>query len=965
MNKIFKVVYDKAKGNYVVTSEYGKTHKKNKRSTTMKTMAMAMILPTMITAAALPWNINIVRAADAVTYDTEVENEHEKITLDGPNGIGTVVDNLANGEVSAGSRQAVNGSQLYELSQDIGKNTSTMISLQNSISGLSNKTDQNIAKLATLDSKIIKLEDQNDTGYTIKVNESKGATLNSKNKTMNFVNSETIKVTSEGNNTISFKGVTGAVAAGAETLVTGNDVYQAIKNIPTEVTLDNKLDADLGNLNAAGEKNFKKKVSSAFSVNNGTNTTVSKTTEDDGTTTYTVNVTANGEIEKDNTGLISGGKVFTYLKNNMPTVDTSNLTDINLSNITSKGKEVIKNTVSTDLENKADKDATNVDIEKWTKKLGTTYIKENGTGFISSGTLFEALKDLENDVTDTLDEVTENFATFNADNIGKNLKTNNGEGYVTANELEIQRNLNSWGRALGTGSITDTSEQLVTGKTVYNALTGYATKNASNADIAAWQAALGTGTNAAGDTGLITGDTLNKVLKNYSTNTGTTTTANESITYTGSETIEISDNNKISVKTNGQVEKGNAGIVTGGQVQEAINKATKGMATESNIANKANKDLDNITDKGREAIKETMKESLNTKADKSYVDEELNKKADLAYVNTQLNTKADKTYVDNELKNKVSKTELTESLNTAMADKATKKELTEGLALKADKTYVDSLNKDKVTKEEMTEKLALKADKTELETKANNDASNLSSENVTAWSNALGVGEVKRGNQGLVNGNAVYEAIMKVDANKGLVDSSNDEITIGAYDESTSVNFTNSNGENRVLTGVKTDSKDETSVANVGYVQETENNIYNNVNTALNNMYGKINEDINKGVAGAAALAALHPLEYDPEDKVNFAVGYGHYKNANAAAIGAFYYANENTMFSVGASIGNGNNAVNAGISFKFGKGSSYNGVSKAEMAAVLNKQTSEIEQLKKDNAEMKAKMEEILKKMK
>lgn len=90
-----------------------------------------------------------------------------------------------------------------------------------------------------------------------------------------------------------------------------------------------------------------------------------------------------------------------------------------------------------------------------------------------------------------------------------------------------------------------------------------------------------------------------------------------------------------------------------------------------------------------------------------------------------------------------------------------------------------------------------------------------------------------------------------------------------------------------------------------------------NVGGAIN----QLDNRVNRVGAGAAALAALHPLDFDPNDKWDFATGFGHYKNANAAAIGAYYRPNEDTMFSIGGSFGGGENMVNAGISFKLGQG--------------------------------------------
>ena len=84
--------------------------------------------------------------------------------------------------------------------------------------------------------------------------------------------------------------------------------------------------------------------------------------------------------------------------------------------------------------------------------------------------------------------------------------------------------------------------------------------------------------------------------------------------------------------------------------------------------------------------------------------------------------------------------------------------------------------------------------------------------------------------------------------------------------------------------------------------------------------------------AGAAALAALHPLDFDPDDKWDVAAGYGNYKDAHAVAVGAFYRPNEDTMFSVGGSFGGGENMVNAGVSVKLGQGNHVS-TSKVAMA--------------------------------
>ena len=131
-------------------------------------------------------------------------------------------------------------------------------------------------------------------------------------------------------------------------------------------------------------------------------------------------------------------------------------------------------------------------------------------------------------------------------------------------------------------------------------------------------------------------------------------------------------------------------------------------------------------------------------------------------------------------------------------------------------------------------------------------------------------------------------------------------------------------------------------------VQENRQNI-----TQLGNSLNKLDNRINRVDAGASALAALHPRDFDPDDKWDFAAGYGNYRGANAAAVGLYYRPNEDTMFSVGGSFGGGENMINAGVSLKIGRG---NHVSNSRVAMAkeirdlrqaLADQVAEIAQLK------------------
>lgn len=140
---------------------------------------------------------------------------------------------------------------------------------------------------------------------------------------------------------------------------------------------------------------------------------------------------------------------------------------------------------------------------------------------------------------------------------------------------------------------------------------------------------------------------------------------------------------------------------------------------------------------------------------------------------------------------------------------------------------------------------------------------------------------------------------------------------------------------------------------NLAVINNTEN-----INS-LSNSISKLDNRIDRVGAGAAALAALHPLDYDPDDKWDFAAGYGNYGSASAVAVGAYYRPNEKTMFSLGGSFGGGENMVNAGVSFKLGSGSNGTSTSKAVMAKKINSLNETIASQEAKLAEQDKKIED------
>lgn len=149
-----------------------------------------------------------------------------------------------------------------------------------------------------------------------------------------------------------------------------------------------------------------------------------------------------------------------------------------------------------------------------------------------------------------------------------------------------------------------------------------------------------------------------------------------------------------------------------------------------------------------------------------------------------------------------------------------------------------------------------------------------------------------------------------------------------------------------------------TNTENINILNEAVVANAENINS-LSHSLNKLDSRINRVGAGAAALAALHPLDFDPDNKWDFAAGYGNYAGANAVAIGTYYRPNENTMFSIGGSFGGGENMINAGVSFKLGSGSSGITTSKTVMAKKIKEQD---ELLKAQDAKMKEQDEKIAK---
>ena len=193
-----------------------------------------------------------------------------------------------------------------------------------------------------------------------------------------------------------------------------------------------------------------------------------------------------------------------------------------------------------------------------------------------------------------------------------------------------------------------------------------------------------------------------------------------------------------------------------------------------------------------------------------------------------------------------------------------------------------------------------------------------------------------------------------INKNKDDIKNNRDDINKNRDDINKNRSDINKNADN-IANNTTNIAKNTEDIKNIkGNVTDIQNNI-TNINNNMNSFKGdlsKMDKRIDKSVAGAAALAALHPLDFDPDAKWDFTAGYGHYRSGDAAAIGAFYRPNEDVQLSIGSTVGGDETVFNAGLSVKVG---AHNGVSRSRVAI-----GKEVLALKKTVAEQNAQIQKL-----
>lgn len=522
-----------------------------------------------------------------------------------------------------------------------------------------------------------------------------------------------------------------------------------------------------------------------------------------------------------------------------------------------------------------------------------------------------------------------NKANIDASNIGANLKGEDGK--TPASDDEKNTNENAWGKAIGTGKIEANNGQLVTGDTVYNEVRpkedgNYVkTNQTTGANLSALDSKIGkldetkeyNYIDSKESTSI--SDNLTKLDTQVKKNADDITNINNSISSLNQNAVKYDDSSKSKISLGGEGGTTITNVKDGSVKKDSKDAVNGGQLWQ--VDQKVDTNTTNITKNAGDIT--NLKNLSNI-------------------------TDAGKTVIKN-----LSKDAVQIKAGTAITVDGKVDETT------GNKTYTISANNNgKVAKDDGN---LISGDTLYKEVHVDKDGSYI------------------KGSQTVGQNLSALDSGLKTTSDLIHTNAKGDTIQIGGNSTATKIDVSgkdkDGNTTGRVITGVMTDGKDLTSAANVGYVNGITSANTQQIYRDMNNAYSRLDTNINRAAAGSNALAALHPLDFDPADKASFAVGYGHYHNANAAAVGAFYQPNANTMVNMGISLGNGDPGFNAGVSFKIGKGSAYNGVSKAEMAQTIHDQAEEISAIKandaakdkridaleKENQEMKKQIQEIL----
>ena len=838
------------------------------------------------------------------TYNVNGTNPVGTVSVGSANGLRTIT-NVAAGRVSETSTDAVNGSELYAVATEAAKHT-TITTEEGSRITVDSKTNLAGGTEYILDFDSFGLANSSLNNLT---NQGKTVITNLAKEVERHIKPVTYAVDKNGTVTMTYV----------------NGKGETVNNMTATITGIAK--SDLSNITEEGDTYITQVANKAVKVIDGENTTVTPGKDGD-VTTYAVNVDTSGKIEQNNTNIVTGDTVYNALQNvswkaqvngnNAKTVakdGTLNFIDGDNIDITSNDNGDIKIS-TTGLASSGDlwtAQAGGTDVKAVNQKVnfvGSDHITVTGTdGQIKFEATGLADTDLTNITNDAITKI-QNIAKGEDVHIKSDTYTVGNDGSVTMTYVDGNGN-----KVDGTAKITGIAKSDLTnitegGKTVINNLAKEAVKvvDGTNTNVETVPTTDGHAeykVNLDKDVNL--GDTiyLNGSDGSISAKSGGAQLAFNSSGLTVSQAKNgLTNETKIdgaTITVDGGA--GNQTIINGStaRIGGVLVNGGSGTATISGLTNQTTKYDGFANGSGRAATEEQLKE----------VAGKAGEAIETAGKGWNLTTNGKESSKTN---------------------------------IKPGGTVDFSSSNDNL-----------------LISNAGADLSFSLSDNLDLTKNDSKKGSVKVGeNTTLTDGLLQVGTDVSLTAsalNVGKSSLTTSALTVGG---STYINSSGINANGNRITGVAAGIEPMDAV-NVSQLYKTNQAVIANAENinSLSHSLNKLDSRINRVGAGAAALAALHPLDFDPDNKWDFAAGYGNYAGANAVAIGTYYRPNENTMFSIGGSFGGGENMINAGVSFKLGSGGSGITTSKTVMAKKIKEQD---ELLKAQDAKMKEQDEKIAK---
>jgi autotransporter adhesin len=788
---------------------------------------------------------------NAVHYDGTTK---DSVTLEGGNG-GTKITNLKDGDISATSKDAVNGSQLYTTNQNVTNNTANITNNGNRITNLKTTVDAGWE----LQAGGTKVKDVTPTDKTVNIKgDGKYVNVTADGKDVK-VSTDLSHLAAEDTNAVLYDGTT------KDKVTLGGTTGTTITNVKDgEVSATSKDAINGSQLNTTNQN-----------VTNNTNNITKNTNDIAGNTT---NITNNGNrITNLKTTVDAGWELQaggTKVKDVTPTDKTVNIKgDGKYLTVTADGTDV---KVSANFNNLAAGD-TNAVLYDGTTKDKVTLGGANGTTLtnVKDGEVSATSKDAVNgsQLNTTNQNVTNNTTNIalNTNNI-KNLTTTVNSGWELQADGAKVKDVTPTDRTVnikGDGKFLTVSAD---GKDIkisadLNNLTGADTNavlyDGTNKDKVTLAGEVGTkitnlkdGDLTADSTDAVNGSQLyatNQNVLNLNTNfnkLSSVVNAGWEVNVNGKKLKDVTpDDRSLNFKAGDNI------TITGEGNDITISSSGTGRSgSDDNAVHYDNSSKDTVTLAGDKGTKVTnVQDGEIAEGSKDAINGGQLKK--------EINTK-DGTYVKNSNTVGENLNALDNQVNANTGD------------INNLKNNYDNINKDmgNVVKYDGDAK----------------DKVSLEGTNGTTVTNVKD-GEVSEKSKDAVNGSQLYDTNQKVTKNTDNINNINNKLG---------------------------DTKDGTYVSNSNTVGEN----FNALDSAMTDMGSKIddvNDRVDKVGAGAAALAALHPLEFDPDAKLDVAAGVGTYKGTTALALGAFYRPNENVMFSIGGTIGGGNSMVNVGATFK------------------------------------------------